>query len=294
MKYTLTELDALIRLLDDPHQDVFAAVYEKLLDLGDDITPRLEQKWEETSNTLVQERIENILRDIQNKLLLTELLGWKKEGAHNLLYGAYLVARVQYPDLQYEQLNKKVEEFKRDIWIELNDRLTALEKIRVMNFILFSLGKLSKPGKSKPSPQHFLINHLLDTRTGSSILIGIIFEEVARRLEIPVFGVNLPGNYLLCYQEEGFPEDENGIHFYINPSSNGSVSGRKAIESFYNNQKLIITPEEYLPCGHTETIILLIRQLEAAYRAAGIPDKQGLLDSLLRVLKPEFGHPEQE
>jgi len=293
MKYTLNELDALIRLLDDPHNDVYNAVYDKLIGIGEDITPRLEQKWEETSNPLVQERIENILREIQHEMVLGELTRWKKEGGQNLLYGAYLIARVQYPDLQYEQLNRKIEEFKKDIWLELNDHLTALEKVRIMNFVLFSMGKISKPSKNRPAPQHFLINHLLDTRTGSPLLIGIVYQEIARRLDIPVYGVDLPGNYLLCYQEDDFPDDENGIHFYINPAGNGSVSGRKAIEAFYNQQKVIITPEEYLPCGSFQTLIQLIRQLEAAYRADGIPDKQQYLDSLLVILKPEFGKPEE-
>ncbi|MFZ5941990.1 MAG: transglutaminase family protein [Bacteroidota bacterium] len=288
MRYTLNELDALLRLLEDPHSEVFTAVYEKLINLGDDITSRLEQRWEETSNQLVQERIENILREIQHNQVIRELKSWKQGGAANLLYGAFLVARVQYPDLQYDQLNIKVEEFKRDVWLELNDHLTALEKVRVMNFVFFNLNKIIKPANNKLSPQHFLINHLLDTRNGSAILIGLLYGEVARRLEIPVFGVSLPGNYLLCYQEDSFPDDPDGIHFYINPAGNGGISGRKAIEAFYNNQKILVSPDEYRPCGNIQTLIHLIRQLDASYLAAGIPDKQDYLKNLLRVLKPEF------
>jgi len=288
MKYTLNELDALLRLLEDPHEEVYTAVYSELVNLGDEIAPQLELKWEETANFLVQERIENILRVIQHNHVIEELKHWKQGGAHNLLYGAYLVARVQYPDLQYDQINMRVEEIKKDIWLELNEHLTALEKIRVINFVLFNLNKLVSSARNKLSPQHYLINHLLDTRTGSSTLIGILYGEIARRLELPVFGVNLPGNYLLCYRDPSFPDDPDGIHFYINPSGNGSVSGRKAVEAFYNNQKVMVTPEEFLPCGNENSIILLIRQLEAAYMQAGVTDKQEMLTSLLKVLKPDF------
>ena len=133
---THKELEALISLLEDPDNQVFDNVSNRLIELGEKVVPPLEKRWEITLKPDLQERIENVIRKIQFNALQRGIDSWKSGGGTDLLFGAYLVARFQYPELLYEQLNEKIEKIKKDIWLELNNDLTALEKVKVINYFL--------------------------------------------------------------------------------------------------------------------------------------------------------------
>ncbi|MBC8047037.1 MAG: hypothetical protein H7Y00_09600, partial [Fimbriimonadaceae bacterium] len=59
------EIQALIALLDDTDKEVFAHVASKLLSLGPVVIDRLEDAYTTIPNPVVQERIENIIHQIQ-------------------------------------------------------------------------------------------------------------------------------------------------------------------------------------------------------------------------------------
>ncbi|MGF6486445.1 SirB1 family protein [Pseudomonas frederiksbergensis] len=49
-------------------------------------------------------------------------------------------------------------------------------------------------------PQVALLNKVLERRRGQPLVLGLIALELARRLEIPMVGVNFPGHFLLRVQ----------------------------------------------------------------------------------------------
>ena len=59
------EIAALISLLDDPDQMVYEQVSAKVLSLGTAIIPTLETQWEQSLDSFLQERIENLIHQIQ-------------------------------------------------------------------------------------------------------------------------------------------------------------------------------------------------------------------------------------
>ena len=188
------ELEALMSLLEDPDITVFDTVSDRLIELGEEAVVPLERRWEATLKPDLQERIENVIKQIQFNILLRDVDRWKSSGGNDLLYGAYLVARFQYPDLEYEPLNEAIEKIKRDVWLELNNELTALEKVKVINYFLYEIHKFDKSLKKAHTPQLYLVNHVLDTHKGSPVILGLIYAELARRLNLPIYGVNLPRN----------------------------------------------------------------------------------------------------
>jgi hypothetical protein len=146
------ELEALISLLEDPDHQVFDTVSDRLIELGEAVVSPLEKRWEITLKPDLQVRIENVIKTIQFNALKQGMDAWKRGGGSDLLFGAYLVARVQYPDLEFDFLNKKIEKIKKDIWLELNNELTALEKVRVINYFLFEIHGFAKSTKRATLP----------------------------------------------------------------------------------------------------------------------------------------------
>ena len=58
-------IQALLQLLDDPSNEVFNHVSQGILKQGEDIIPELEKAWETSLNEVLQERIENLIQEIQ-------------------------------------------------------------------------------------------------------------------------------------------------------------------------------------------------------------------------------------
>lgn len=275
------ELEALISLLEDPDNQVFNNVSDRLIELGEKVVPPLEKRWEITLKPDLQERIENVIRKIQFNALQRGMDSWKSGGGTDLLFGAYLVARFQYPELQYEQLNEKIEKIKKDIWLELNNDLTALEKVKVINYFLYDIHRFDKSLKKAHTPQLYLLNHVIDTCKGSPVMLGLIYAELARRLNLPIYGVNLPRNFVLCYYDPEYHEDPNNILFYINPSDKGSVLGLKELKHFLRHLKIEEKEFYFTPCSGTDVIERLIINLQYAYQKSGQPEKAQALKNLL-------------
>ncbi|RLD70213.1 MAG: hypothetical protein DRJ29_15845 [Bacteroidetes bacterium] len=275
------ELEALISLLEDPDNQVFNNVSDRLIELGEEVVPPLEKRWEITLKPDLQERIENVIRKIQFNALQRGMDSWKSGGGTDLLFGAYLVARFQYPELQYEQLNEKIEKIKKDIWLELNNDLTALEKVKVINYFLYDIHRFDKSLKKAHTPQLYLLNHVIDTCKGSPVMLGLIYAELARRLNLPIYGVNLPRNFVLCYYDPEYHEDPNNILFYINPSDKGSVLGLKELQHFLRHLKIEEKEFYFTPCSGTDVIERLIINLQYAYQKSGQSEKAQALKNLL-------------
>ena len=275
------ELEALIILLEDPDMQVFDNVSNRLIELGEVVVSPLEKRWEITLKPDLQERIENVIRKIQFNTLQRGMDSWKSGGGTDLLFGAYLVARFQYPELQYEQLNEKIEKIKKDIWLELNNDLTALEKVKVINYFLYDIHRFDKSLKKAHTPQLYLLNHVIDTCKGSPVMLGLIYAELARRLNLPIYGVNLPRNFVLCYYDPEYHEDPNNILFYINPSDKGSVLGMKELKHFLRHLKIEENEFYFTPCSGTDVIERLIINLQYAYQKSGQSEKAQALKNLL-------------
>ena len=281
------EIHALINLLDDPDQRVNKAVSDKIREKGTEIIPSLEKVWETSMNQDLQQKIEELIQDIQFNFIQTELKQWVMHGGDNLLFGAFLVAKYQYPDLYYSEIEQQIDALKRDVWLELHDNLTALEKIRVINHILFAVNKFSRNTSNFYSPRNSYINQVLETKKGNPISLSIIYESIARKLNLPVFGVNLPLNYVLAYVDPEFEDDPNGILFYINPYNRGTVLSKKDIDSFLHQQKLEKKTEYYTPCSNITTIERVLRNLLFSYEKLGYTDKIKEINMLLKVVQTE-------
>ncbi|HSH51915.1 MAG TPA: transglutaminase-like domain-containing protein, partial [Bacteroidales bacterium] len=221
-------IKALIQLLDDPSNEVYHYVSENILQEGERIIPDLEKVWETSLNEILQERIENLIQEIQFKTTINQLKEWKESGAVDIFEGAYLVAKYQYPELKFETIQKSFEKIRRDAWLEINNNLTALEKIRVINHIFFHTHGFSGNSTNIHAPQNAFINHVLDSKKGNPITLGILYITLANRLDIPVYGINLPKHFILGYVDPFYQTltNEQEVLFYINPFNKGAVLGK--------------------------------------------------------------------
>ncbi len=281
-------LRAMILLLEDPDEHVFTEIRGQLLSMGNEVIPALENIWESTFNNTLQSRIEDIIQKIQFNTTSEELKLWAATGGIDLLQGTILIARYQYPDLDEEHIRNQIELIRKDVWLELNPNLTAFEKVRVINHILFDVYHFTGNTSNYHAPQNSYINNVLESHRGNPLLLSILYSCIAQGLNIPIYGVNLPEHFILAYRDEFMirdsDEEEEPILFYINPFSKGAVFSRREIDTFLKQLKLEPNRIFYESCSNVEIIKRQIRNLITAYEKLGYPDKVVDLKELLNTI----------
>jgi len=263
------ELDALISLLDEPNESIYRTIREKIFSYGSAAIAPLESAWENSFNPDLQHRIEEIIQHIQRVELKNDLIRWSQEQSHDLLYGYMLVTRFQYPDMPLDNITKKVGQISQDVWLELNSNLTGLEKVKVINHILFDIHKFSGSVSNMASPENYYINNLLDNKKGSPLALGLLYIIIAQSLKIRIRGVDLPRHFVLAYLDDqsGAAENEAGseVLFYINPFNKGAVFTKNEISLFVKQLKLEPKPEYYRPCDNPTILRRLMNELIFIY-----------------------------
>lgn len=286
-KLSSDEIQALVKLLDDPDEEIFNQVSGKLLDQGYEVIPQLEQAWEQSFNEKIQTRLENLIQEIQLNSAKINIKEWTKNGGKDLFEGAFLIAKHQYPELSFNYYYNKLEQIRKDIWLEINENLTALEKVRIINHIFFKIYEFSSNAANFYAPQNNYINHVLETKKGNPITLSILYSSLAERLNIPIYGVNLPKNFIVAYKNEytNSEDPQNQVLFYINPFNKGAILGKKEIDYFIKQQQIKPRKEYYIPCSNIDIIERLINNLIHAYDRLGYPDKIEELNQLHEIIE---------
>ena len=287
-----TEIRALITLIEDPDQDVYDQVRERIVSLGDHVVPILERAWEfEDHGDLFRDRIEDILETIHLSGVTERLIAWRDSGGEDLLTGALIISRYRYPDMDEQKVKARLASIRQDIWLELNDHLTAFEKVRVFNHIFFQIHGFKGNKRNYHAPQNSYINEVLDSRTGNPLSLAIIYQVLAEDLHIPLRGVNLPNHFVLAYLDEDSmggadsgQQGEENVLFYVNAFSQGDILGRNEINEFLEKLKIEPRPSFYSPCTNLDIIRRQLNNLANSYEKLGDSQRSGDLERLRDLL----------
>ncbi|MBL4624198.1 MAG: transglutaminase family protein [Flavobacteriales bacterium] len=287
-----SEIRALISLLDDPDKKIYTQIENKLISMGEDVIPYLETAWEYDSwGIAFQDRIENIIHTIQFEQVKERLNNWAIHSENDLLKGMILIAQYQYPDLDENRIHEQIEKIEKDVWLELNNTLTALEKVRIINHIMFEVHGFSSNVKSFHSPQNSFINEVLDSKKGNPISLAILYSIIAQKHDMPLIGVNLPKHFILGYRDDFMidlrPDDDVKVLFYVNPFSRGAVFSKREVDDFLKQLDIEPKPSYYLPCTNIEIMVRVLNNLIYSYEKLGYSDKVNELKELKGLLKKE-------
>ena len=284
------KLHALISLLDDPDRTVFEMVEKEILAEDPVIIDQLEQIWETSLDELIQNRIENLIQQIQFNDTQKKIRNWANEQDVDLFEGCFLLARYQYPDLKLKKIKNKLRSISSDVWLEISNKLTSLEKITVLNHIFYDVNKFSINLKNVLSPQNCYLNQVLETKKGNTISIAILYALIARELGFPIHFIDFPKNPLLAYIDGEVAKKAHGenyesdVLFYINPSNKGAIIGRKDLERFIKRNDQVEQDSMYEPCEDRAIVKKLLESLIESYESLGYQNKVEDLSRIVNML----------
>jgi len=282
------EITALFHLMDDPDEIVYNSVSNKILSFGKEIIPNLENLWENTPQEQTQERIQQIIHKLHFKDLTNDFISWKNSDG-DLLKGALLVAKYQFPEMQDTPILKKIEKIRRNIWLELNNYLTPLEQVNVITSILYNYYQQKGLEVSYNQPEDFLINKTLENNRGNALSNGILYLILCQLLDISVNATNIPKQFVLGYfnpqHEFGQPVSHSSekIFFFIDPL-NGNIHSHKDIEKYFS--RISISPSSlfFKPLSNIKIIQFLLEELSRCFNDELNTYKKEELLSLAKLL----------
>ncbi len=265
-----TEFSALINLLDEPDPNNYAVIEQRILAHGNTILPYLKDALENTFNSNVTKRLKSLIHQINFVYVKKELGLWREMGAGNLMHGLYLVARYRHEDLVIEDIKHSISAIQHDIWIEMNKKLTLLEKIKVFNHVLFDIHGFKPNRDDFHNPSNSFINDVLLNRIGNPILLSCVYIILAKNLGLPVYGANVPEHFICVVINEG---EEDSLPFlpageplfYINPFSYGTLFTKVELSDFLSQRGFEKKEEYFVPCSNEDIIFRVLNNLSYAY-----------------------------
>ena len=256
------EIKALVSLLDDDDSEVLRNVEDKLLSLGSAVIPVLESEWERNFSPIIQKRIEEIIHTLQFEFLKDRLTAWHINKNHDLLKGMWMVATYQYPDLDFNKLKEEIEQIYYDAWVEFKPDLHPYDQVKVLNGVIFSKLKFSANTKNFHSPSNSMLNIVLESRKGNPITLCIIYLLVAKKLKLPIYGVNLPNLFILTYKTKD-------LQFYINAFNRGLIFLKEDIDNYISELRLSQEELFYQPCTNVDILRRVLRNLIISFEKIG-------------------------
>jgi regulator of sirC expression with transglutaminase-like and TPR domain len=195
-------------------------------------------------------------------------------------HAALLLARCENPGLDPAPFLKMLDSHASELRSRLGPAAGGAEFVAAANRYLFRELGFSGNRADYYNPANSCLNEVLLSRTGLPITLSVVYLSVAARLGRPVFGIGLPGHFVVsyndgCYQayidpfHQGRILDESGCRELVQAAAGVDLSGR---------------PEWLAPVSHRQILQRMINNLRAVYFSRRAHVKAlGILDLLLEA-----------
>ncbi len=175
--------------------------------------------------------------------------------------GALLLARCETPDLDPEPYLSLLDSHATELAGRLTPGAGGDEFVQRANEYLFQELGFTGNQADYYNPSNSCLNEVLTARAGIPISLSVVYMEIARRLGRPVFGIGLPGHFVIRY-DDGF------FQTYIDPFHGGrllDVPGCQELVHAIAGVDLLSQPSALAPVSGRQILQRMINNLRAVY-----------------------------
>lgn len=180
----------------------------------------------------------------------------------DLLRAALTFARIENPKLDIERYVRRITELASRVAAKIQDNDDPGQIIAAMNQVLFQEEMFRGNTTDYYNPHNSFLHHVLDERMGIPISLALVYMEVGRRVGFPLFGVGMPGHFLLKHY------DVDGRAILIDAFDRGSIvteeDCRQKLNDIYSGQ-LALQPEFLLPVTRRQMLTRMLNNLRSIY-----------------------------
>jgi regulator of sirC expression with transglutaminase-like and TPR domain len=276
------KIRALIRLLADEDERVAHTIADKLAEIGDRAVPMLREA--EIEQPEMAERIQEVLDDIRGHQLEAQFhaLSACDDDVLDLETGAFLIARFAYPEFDPRSCVRTLDEMAEEVQERLGSKASGEETVKAINRYLFVEQGFAGNTRQYYEVENSYMNKVIERKTGIPISLSAVYLLISKRLGLPVFGVGMPGHFLVKYETGRY-------RIFVDSFNGGSLLTQKDCARFleqagygFDERFLQKTPDRAILIRMIKNLVAIYNKLEDSRKAArltrfieilGLPEK---------------------
>lgn len=279
----MSKISALIKLIEDPDEQIFSQVRNEILSMGDIAIPDLENALISAPNADSVDRISEILNEIQSENLCRNFQSWIESGDQDLLDLMILIEQIRDFNFPKQTLIEHIAQVKMDIWLELNESQTILEQIKIFNRIFYTKHAFTADESTPHELHNYFINSVLETKNGNDTTLGLLYLYLAQAQQMAFHGVKLLSNFILAYTGSAEDKTIEEVLFYLNPYKNAALFSVNNLLDFFANAGVELNVSEITPCSNPDIARRWLWFIQQVYIRKGDEEKLMLVNKLLKL-----------
>lgn len=197
----LRERAALLTLLTDEDPAVYQAVRGKIVASGPAAADWL-RPHTRSNDPIVRRHAMDILQHFARAEADTRFLAFCVGHGEDfdLEEGAWLLTQTRYPEVNPEAYRALLDSYAEELREQIQPEDGAAGVLAAMNTQLFEELGFHGDQENYYDPENSYLNRVVDRRTGNPISLCTLYWLLARRLQLPIVGIAMPGHFLCRYQ----------------------------------------------------------------------------------------------
>jgi hypothetical protein len=211
---------ALLNLLGDGDPNIYQLIRQKIISHGPAARDWL-RSYTLSNEPMLRRRAQEIIQHLDRQTEDNRFLGFclSRGEELDLEEGAWLLAKTQYPEINIAAYQALFDSYALDLREQIPAAGPGEKILEVLNRFLFQeLGFTGNRGNYY-EPDNSYFNRVADRRTSNPIGLCLVYLFLARRLQLPVTGIGLPGHFICRYQSSTF-------QIFVDPFNEGKFLTR--------------------------------------------------------------------
>lgn len=260
------DLDACLRLLDDPDETVGEAVRQKLHDMGREVLPSLRATVESTENELVHQRAVDVEREFRiddlTSLILLVLAHKRTETDIDLQEALVLLNGFGRP----EDDRTAIADYLDALALRVHEKFIAmhpandLTQLMALHTILYDEEGFHGAVEEYYDTKNGYLSSVIARRTGVPVSLAVIELLLAERTGLDIRGVALPYHFVVYVPE---------VDIYVDAFHGGTFLSREDCRTFIQRSGLTFDENMLRPVKNLDIVVRILRNLSFAHARAG-------------------------
>lgn len=265
--------------MEDPDPFIQESVQSRFSELGENAVPLLDEYRMELKDPDDKKKVGDIIHHLTFETLKTDFHELLEKGVKNraqLEDAAFTLARFGNPTLRSKEFKQRLDHYAEMVEPTIRYRLDERRKMKQLIKFVFEDLNFSGDTEDYHNPANCFIDQVISRRRGLPITLSMIVMFIARRLDMPFYGVNMPIHFMLNY----IGEKEEVL---VDPYDNGAIVTYDQCYFFLKKNNIEPRPEHFKMASDMDILTRCIRNLIHSYERKEMPKRIEDLKKLLSI-----------
>lgn len=286
-----SHIKSMLMLLEDPDPKVYKQIRENIFNNVAEVKPFLNDCRRLSSDILFQTRIQMIADEIDTMNSVRQLEHWSERENPELIDALMIAQEAFFPEYDTLRTLNAFKALRQKIWMELNQNQTAIEKVKIINKVVYEEFGLKALNAQNVLTSHLCCEYIFMYQKANNLMQTLLYASLAQSIKLPVFPVILPDLFVLGYKDNfianmSFASEQHyDVVFYIHPYESGALFSKNVIQKYLESKNVDELPMYFSPIDNRKTMLVYLRLLQKTIAADNRQDyRNSVIQQMINFL----------